>query len=252
MSASLATRQVHKHYGAVKALDGVDIQVDAGQFVALLGPNGAGKSTLFQLLSGLFVADAGQVLVHGCDMATQPIDALSKLGIVFQAATLDLDLSVEHNLRFHCQLHGLDSKTSTMAIERELSRLGLQHVAKSKCKTLSGGNRRKVELARALLHEPSTLLMDEATVGLDPESRRSLLEHVRALCRDSNLAVLWTSHLVEEVVDADRIVVLNAGTIVASGHCQDICAAGGESSLLDAFIRLTKSPKKPEEHAHVH
>ncbi len=247
MSASLETRQVSKHYGAVKALDQLDMRLEAGEFVALLGPNGAGKSTLFQLLSGLFVADSGQVLVHGSDMAKNPIAALAKLGIVFQAPTLDLDLSVEHNLRFHCQLHGLSRSDSTAAIDQELSRLGLQKLRNSKCRALSGGNRRKVELARALLHRPRTLLMDEATVGLDPASRRGLLEHVRSLCQERGLAVLWTTHLVEEVEDADRILVLNAGRVQAEGSCEDICQRCGETNLLDAFISLTQSPTAAEQ-----
>lgn len=252
MSAYLVTHQVCKSYGAVKALNGVDIAVQPGEFVALLGPNGAGKSTLFQLLSGLFVADSGQVLVHGSDMAKSPIDALAKLGIVFQTPTLDLDLSVEHNLRFHCQLHGLNRLKTQEAIERELSRLDIESIRQSKCRTLSGGNRRKVELARALLHNPSTLLMDEATVGLDPASRQSLLAHVRELCREQKLAVLWTTHLVEEVEEADRILVLNAGRIQAEGDSQSICQQSGQATLLDAFIHLTKANKPTEASPHAH
>ena len=147
-----------------------------GEFIALLGPNGAGKSTLFQLLSGLFTADSGRIEVMGHDMTRDPVPALARLGIVFQQPTLDLELSVTANLLFHAGLHGIPRAVAQARIEKELARLGLADRAHDKTAQLSGGNRRRVELARALLHEPRVLLMDEATVGLDPASRSDLLK----------------------------------------------------------------------------
>src|ERR1700734_1414719 len=162
---------VVKTYGAIRAVDGVSLQASAGEFIALLGPNGAGKSTLFQLLSGLFVADFGRIESNGPDMRRDPVPALAVLGIVFQQPTLDLELTVTGNLLFHAGLHGIPRAVAKTRIEAELARLGLAERAHDKTIQLSGGNRRRVELARALLHEPRVLLMDEATVGLDPAGR---------------------------------------------------------------------------------
>jgi ABC-2 type transport system ATP-binding protein len=231
--------QVSKSYGPRKALDRISLQVSAGEFVALLGPNGAGKSTLFQLLSGLFVADSGSIEVCGHAIRRSPVAALARLGIVFQQATLDLDLSVERNLRFHASLHGIGGRLAEERIGAELATQGLLDRRRDKVRELSGGNRRKVELARALVHQPDVLLMDEATVGLDPASRRQLLDQVRALCRERGLAVLWASHLVDEAADADRIVVLHRGHVIADQTPSELIAQSGAGDLATAFLQLT-------------
>jgi ABC-2 type transport system ATP-binding protein len=172
-------------------------------------------------------------------MADSPIPALAQLGVVFQQATLDLDLTVAANLRFHARLHGIGGKQARERIDTELTRLGLIERAGDSCRALSGGNRRKVELARALLHTPGVLLMDEATVGLDPESRQSLLTYVRELCQTRNMAVLWATHLVDEAADADHVFVLEQGQLLASGTPADIQQNQGCASLLEAFLQLT-------------
>src|SRR6202046_4727794 len=162
---------VVKTYGAVRAVDGVSLRASPGEFIALPRPNGAGKTTLFQLLSGLFVPDSGRIEIMGHDMLRDPVPALAKLGIVFQQPTLDLELTVTGNLLFHAGLHGIAHSVAKPRIEAELKRLGLAERSHDKAAQLSGGNGRRVELARALLHEPRGLLMDEGTVGLDPASR---------------------------------------------------------------------------------
>lgn len=239
-SPVLAIEQVSKSYGPRKALDDVSLQVMRGEFVALLGPNGAGKTTLFQLLSGLFVVDAGNIRVLGQDIRRNPVKALAGIGIVFQQATLDLDLSLIANLRFHARLHGLASGQAERRIAEELQRLELSDRADDLTRNLSGGNRRKVELARALVHDPAVLLMDEATVGLDPASRRQLLDYVLSLCATRNVGVLWATHLVDEAERADRVVVLHQGKILCQGAPAEIVAAAAQTETLsDAFLNLT-------------
>jgi ABC-2 type transport system ATP-binding protein len=227
-----------KRYGRRPALDDVSLAVRPGELVALLGPNGAGKTTLFQLLSGLFTPDAGEVEVMGHDMRRDPIPALAGLGIVFQQTTLDPELSVTANLLFHTVLHGLPRGCARARIRRELQRIGLADRAGDRVRTLSGGNRRRVELARALLHAPRVLLMDEATVGLDPGSRRDLISLVRKVRDEQAIAILWATHLCEEAAGADRVVVLHRGKVLRDTTPAAMLAEAGVAELEEAFIRL--------------
>ena len=247
MSKVLEVDQVSKSYGKRKALDRVNLSVAAGEFVALLGPNGAGKTTLFQLSSGLFVADSGRILIEGRDMRRESVAALAGVGIVFQQATLDLDLSVRANLRFHTRLHGMATAHAAQRIQQELQRLDLLDRSDDGCRSLSGGIRRRVELARALLHEPRLLLMDEATVGLDPASRRGLLDYVRGLCDSRHLGVLWATHLVDEAEGASRVVVLHRGRLLCQGTPQDLLQQTGANDLSGAFLELTGSSSDTRE-----
>jgi ABC-2 type transport system ATP-binding protein len=230
---------VVKSYGANKAVNGVSFKAYAGEFIALLGPNGAGKSTLFQLLSGLFVADSGRIEVMGNDMSRNAVPALSRLGIVFQQPTLDLELSVTANLLFHAGLHGMPRAEARARIEKELERLGLKERAGDKTAQLSGGNRRRVELARALLHDPRVLLMDEPTVGLDPQSRTDLVKLLLAMRSERSVAVLWATHLVDEVVDADRVIVMHRGKVLADTTPAKLKADAATVTLEEAFLKMT-------------
>jgi len=244
MDAVLRCREVSRRYGATQALDAVSLAVAPGEMVALLGPNGAGKTTLFQLLTGLFVADSGAVEVLGVDMRREPVRALAQLGVVFQQPALDLNLSVRASLRFHADLHGLPRSVARPRIDALLARFGLAEVAGKPARELSGGNRRKVELVRALLHEPRLLLMDEATVGLDPASRAQLLEEVLQARAERGLGVLWATHLVDEAERAQRVVVLNKGKVLWDGTAQALCAQQGVPTLQGAFLQLTGGGKR--------
>ena len=243
MDAALVCRDVRKGFGAVQALDNVSLRVAPGEMVALLGPNGAGKSTLFQILTGLFVADAGGVEVLGADMRRNPVAALARLGVVFQQMALDLNLSVRANLRFHADLHGLPRRSANLRIDQMLAHSGLTAQADAPARSLSGGNRRKVELLRALLHEPALLLMDEATVGLDPASRNQLVDEVVALTASRGMGVLWATHLVAEAERAHRVVVLDKGRVLFDGVAADLCAQQGQPTLEAAFLQLTGARK---------
>jgi ABC-2 type transport system ATP-binding protein len=236
---ALLIEDVVKTYGAIRAVDGVSLKALPGEFVALLGPNGAGKTTLFQLLSGLFVPDSGRVEIMGHDMRRDPVPALALLGIVFQQPTLDLELSVTGNLLFHAGLHGVPRDVAKSRSESELARLGLIERAHDKAGQLSGGNRRRVELARALIHGPRVLLMDEATVGLDPASRSDLLKHMLRLRTERSIAVLWATHLCDEVTNADRVVVLHHGKVLADASPAQLMASAGAATIEQAFLTMT-------------
>src|SRR3984893_10355738 len=236
---ALLLDNVVKTYGAIRAVDGVSFKAAAGEFIALLGPNGAGKSTLFQLLSGLFVPDSGHIEVMGHDMLRDPVPALAELGIVFQQPTLDLELTVTGNLLFHAGLHGIARAVARTRIEAELARLGLAERAHDKTIQLSGVNRRRVELARALLHEPRGLLMDEATVGLDPASRGDLLKLILTMRAERSVAVLWATHLCDEVSDADRVIVLHRGRVWADTPRAQFIKSAGAATIEQAFLAVT-------------
>jgi len=235
----LTLKALSKRYGERIALDGLDLELARGQFVALLGPNGAGKSTLFQLLTGLFVPSAGEIRIAGFDLRRQARAALARIGVVFQQISLDLDLSVRRNLRLHADLHGLPRAQARLRIDQECERAGLAGEIDRPPRELSGGNRRKVELVRALLHRPSLLLMDEATVGLDPKSRRDLLTALRAEVADRGATVLWATHWVEEAKPANRVLVLHRGRLLADGTPAAVTRALGGRTLEDGFVRAT-------------
>lgn len=236
---TLRVTSICKSFGSRKALDDVSLHVAAGEFLALLGPNGAGKTTLFQILSGLFTADHGSAVICGADIGKTPIVALSQLGVVFQQPALDLDLSVTANLQFQADLHGIARMEARQRIAACLSRFGLTERAHDTARILSGGNRRKVELARALMTQPKLLLMDEATVGIDPASRMQIMADVKALCKEQNMAVLWATHLVDEAESADRLIVMAKGRVQFTGVPSELLASQACATLTDAFLRLT-------------
>ena len=236
---ALLLDSVVKTYGSIRAVDGVTLNALPGEFIALLGPNGAGKTTLFQLLSGLFVPDSGKIEIVGQDMLRNPVPALAKLGIVFQQPTLDLELTVTGNLLFHAGLHGIPRAVAKPRIENELARLGLADRAHDRTAELSGGNRRRVELARALLHDPRVLLMDEPTVGLDPASRSDLLKLILGMRTERAVAVLWATHLCDEVSNADRVIVLHRGKVLADTTPARLVADAHAHTIEQAFLTMT-------------
>jgi ABC-2 type transport system ATP-binding protein len=239
-AAVLRCERLAKRYGTRTAVDALSFELPPACFMALLGPNGAGKSTLFQMLTGLFAADDGEARVAGHAIGSETARALRAIGVVFQQSSLDLDLSVERNLRFHADLHGLSRQRASHRIGATCRQLGLDAERQRPVRELSGGTRRKVELARALLHEPALLLMDEPTVGLDPASRRDLLQAVRHEIAARRASVLWATHLVEEAESADAVLVLHQGRRLALGTPADVAAALGGGRLEDAFVRSTR------------
>lgn len=236
---ALVVDAVSHSYGARKALDNVTFAVKPASFVALLGLNGAGKSTLFSLVTRLYAIRSGRIRIFGHDVEREPGAALRLLGVVFQPRTLDLDLSVTQNLRYHAALHGIGTRAARIRAAEVLARVALSDRANDKVRDLSGGQMRRVEIARALLHGPRLLILDEPTVGLDIKARADILQHVRMLVKQEGVAVVWATHLVDEVADDDDLIVLHRGRILAHGPLSDIVTRAGVEGVGAAFTRMT-------------
>lgn len=243
--AALHLAGVSKSYGGQMALQGVCLDVQPGEYVGLLGPNGAGKSTLFQLCTGLFAPDAGTVQVFGLDYASHSSQILSQLGIVFQTRSLDADITVRANLRFFGGLFGLFGRRLKERVNAVAALMDIEPLLDKPVRSLSGGNQRRAEIARALLPEPRVLLLDEPTTGLDATARRNLVLHVRQIVASTGLAVLWATHLVEEVAEADRIALLVRGEIKAVLPPAALIAHARASDLTEAYFNLT-DPTRPQ------
>jgi ABC-2 type transport system ATP-binding protein len=242
--AALAVENLSFTYRTAPVLDDVSFTVGKGRFTALLGPNGAGKTTLFSLITRLLAARTGRISICGRDIRLTGARALAPLGIVFQQPTLDLDLTVTQNLRYFARLRGLSGAEAKRRIERELTRLGIAERARETVRALNGGHRRRVEIARALLHDPELLLLDEPTVGLDFPSRKAIVEHVHDLASERGLGILWATHLIDEIRPEDDLVLLHKGRVAVTGRAGEIVARTGAPSLDAAFTLLTA--KKPE------
>jgi len=237
---ALEVKGVAFAYGKKKALNEVSFEVPQGACTMLLGPNGAGKSTLFSLITQLYNSPSGHIRIGGHDLRQHPLKALGELGVVFQQSTLDLDLTVRQNLLYHAALHGLSTAVAEARIKEELLRQGILDRAHEKVRQLNGGHRRRVEIARALLHKPHLLLLDEPTVGLDVPSRKALVEHIHKLSHSGQLAVLWATHLIDEIDPTDHLVVLHQGTVRATGTVASILSATDKSTISEAFDGLTR------------
>jgi ABC-2 type transport system ATP-binding protein len=239
----LSVEAVSHAYGERRALDNVTFAVAPATFAVLLGLNGAGKSTLFSLIPRLYATQHGRIRIFNNDVEWASGEALRILGVVFQSRTLDLDLSVMQNLMYHAALHGLRRREARTRADEVLVRIALKDRAHDKVRTLSGGHMRRVEIARALLHRPHLLVLDEPTVGLDIKSRADILRYVRQLIAEDGISVLWATHLIDEVGDNDHLIVLHHGRVLADGSLSRVLANCGATNVHDAFARLTGSER---------
>jgi len=220
-------------YGDRVALSCVSFEVKKGEIFGLLGPNGGGKSTLFRILSTMMVPTEGSAILAGYDVVRDAAAVRRHVGVVFQTQSLDKALTVEENLRAQGHLHGLSGALLRERMEAAMQRLGLLDRRKDLVDTLSGGLRRRVEIAKALLHRPQVLLMDEASTGLDPSARRDLSRHVETLRQTEGVTILLTTHILEEADRCDRLVLLHQGNIVAQGTPNELRSSiGGDVVVL--------------------
>jgi ABC-2 type transport system ATP-binding protein len=231
MSAALEISDVRHQYGDRESLRGLSFSVGAGDVFALLGPNGGGKSTLFRIICTLLRPTSGTVEVFGVDAVRDPARARRHLGVVFQHPAVDPWLTVVENLRTHAHLYGLRGAALPRAIERALERFGLTPRADDRVGTLSGGLRRRVELAKALLTEPPLVVLDEPSAGLDPAARRDLLQELTHLRDDAGTTIVLTTHLMDEAAVCHRVGILHEGRLVAIGAPSALTEAIGGDVL---------------------
>lgn len=247
-----ATPAIHamslgRSYGNVVAVEDVSFTVAQGEFFALLGPNGAGKTTIVHMLTTLVTPNGGGATVMGHDVVSAPAKVRSTLGMVFQEPALDDRLTARENLVIHAVLYGVPRRQRAARVDRALEWATLVEVAQRRVRTFSGGMKRRLELARALMHEPSVLFLDEPTLGLDPQGRRHLWERLEALRRDG-MTVLMTTHYLHEAEACDRVAIVDAGRVVALGTPGDLVAGTpGARDLEDVFIALTGHQLRDQE-----
>ena len=233
---ALIIEDLSHSFGAVKALDQVSLTVQSGTFTALLGVNGAGKSTLFNLITRLYSNRSGRIVVCGHDMGSSARSALANLGVVFQSRSLDGALTVAQNIAYQGALQGIGSKVALQRGAALLDKVGMADALSKRVATLSGGQARRVEIARAMLHRPALLLCDEPTVGLDVKSRTEIVADMHALAAEEGTGILWATHLIDEIQPDDPVVVLHKGRVLAMDRAGMIA---GQQNLSDAFLSLT-------------
>ncbi len=230
----ISVENLTHRYGSRVALSNISFEVRQGEIFGLLGPNGGGKSTLFRILSTMMVPTEGRARVAGVDVVSQPAEVRRRIGVVFQTQSLDKALTVEENLRGQGHLHGLSGAPLRERMEHVMGRLGLAGRRKDLVETLSGGLKRRVEIAKGLLHRPLVLLMDEASTGLDPGARRELWQYVEELRDREGVTILLTTHILDEADRCDRLVLLHQGHIVAAGTPGELRSRiGGDVVVLE-------------------
>ena len=235
---------VSKRYGRTLALDGVSLEVRHKKLFALLGPNGAGKTTLMYILCTLLRPDAGKAFVAGVDVMRQPLQARRRLGIVFQEPSLDDRLSVHENLDLHGLVFGVPRKLRRQRIEELLALVELTDWADKTVRTLSSGMKRRLEIARALIHDSEILLLDEPTVGLDAQTRDRIWHYIRRLQSERAITVLVTTHYIEEVENCDQVCVIDHGKVLADGAPETLKHQYGQQ-----LLRIV--PKTDDDHTEI-
>jgi len=237
-----------KKFKDFTAVDNISFSVKKGEIFAFLGPNGAGKSTTIKMLTTLLKPTTGKIVINGVDPTKEQDLARHSFGIVFQDPSLDDELTVSENMEFHGVLYGLAKKARREKIEELLKFVELWERRKDLVKTFSGGMKRRLEIARGLMHEPEIIFLDEPTIGLDPQTRNHMWNYLRNLNKEKQITVFFTTHYMEEAEKmADRVAVIDQGKIIASGTPEELKQQTGKASLEEAFLDLTGKVIRDEE-----
>jgi ABC-2 type transport system ATP-binding protein len=243
MSGVVETRALTKSYGKVEAVRGIDLEVKPGEIFGFLGPNGAGKTTTISILCTLVRKTSGEARVAGLDVDADPGAVRTRIGLVFQDPSLDAQLTARENLELHGQIYGVPGKLRKQRIAELLEFVGLTDRASSLVMTFSGGMKRRLEIARGLLHHPSVLFLDEPTLGLDPQTRKSIWDHLRGLREQEGVTLFMTTHYMDEAEFCDRIAIIDQGKVVALGSPDELKSrVGGDViTLTSADPRATSA-----------
>ena len=236
MTVILKVKELVKKYGDFTAVNGISFEIQAGEIFSLLGPNGAGKTTTISMLSTLYTPTSGEATIGGHSVTKEPMAVRNLIGVVPQELALYDDLSARENLVFWGQMYGLSGKTLKVRVDEVLEQIGLSDKAKNRVKTYSGGMKRRVNIGVGLLHKPSLLFMDEPTVGIDPQSRRAILDSVKSL-NQQGMTVLYTTHYMEEAEElSDRVGIIDHGEMIAMGTQAELNRQVGEKDTLVLHI----------------
>ncbi len=233
-------KNLTKKFGDFTAVDDISLKVEKGEVFAFLGPNGAGKSTTIKMLTTLLRPTSGEVILDGHNVTENPSATRKSIGIVFQDPSLDNELTAYENMQFHAILYGIPKSVYAERIEKLLELVELKDKKNLFVKTFSGGMKRRLEIARGLLHHPKVLFLDEPTIGLDPQTRNTMWNYIYNLNKEENVTIFFTTHHMEEVERmAQRIAIIDHGKILIQGTSKEIQKQAGKESLEDAFIELT-------------
>lgn len=244
MPAILEVKDLVKNYGELTAVKGISFDIKEGEIFSLLGPNGAGKTTTISMLSTLFTPTSGDATIGGHSIIHNPMAVRNLIGVVPQELALYEDLSAKENLAFWGQMYGLSGKELTVRIDEVLSQIGLADRARQHVKTYSGGMKRRVNIGVGLLHKPKLLFMDEPTVGIDPQSRRAILDSVKELNRQG-MTVLYTTHYMEEAEElSNRVGIIDHGSLIAIGTQDELTRQVGEMQTLILHIDENEEPER--------
>ncbi len=245
--AIISATNLTKKFGSLTAVDGISFSVQPGEIFAFLGPNGAGKSTTIKMLTTLLHPTSGELTLAGYDVTHQQEDVRRSFGIVFQDPSVDGDLSAYENMQIHAALYGMSKSQYKDRIEQLLTLVELWDRRNSMVKTFSGGMKRRLEIARGLLHHPRVLFLDEPTLGLDTQTRNLLWSYVKQLSDTEGMTIFFTTHYLEEAENvADRIAIIDHGTIVARGTAAELRKQTKTKSLEDAYLKLTGTEVRDE------
>lgn len=243
----ITVQHVTKQFGKFTAVDDISFEVRPGELFALLGPNGAGKSTTIKMLTTLLQPTAGRLELNGHDVVKEQDAARKSFGIVFQDPSLDVELTAQENMELHAAFYGLPKRQARARIEELLRLVELWERREIAVKSYSGGMKRRLEIARGLLHHPKLLFLDEPTLGLDTQTRNLLWDYVRTLVRDEKMTVLFTTHYLEEAeANADRIALIDHGKLLIIGTVSELKQATKTKSLEAAYLQLTGSSTRDE------